>query len=31
MAKISNEKFLTEEEKAKIESMGGWDKLMEEL
>ena len=29
--KSLNEKFLTEEEKAKIESMGGWDKLMEEL
>jgi uncharacterized protein with von Willebrand factor type A (vWA) domain len=29
--KTLNEKFLTEEEKQKIESMGGWDKLMEEL
>ncbi len=26
-----NEKFLTDEEKAMIESLGGWDKLMEEL
>ncbi len=26
-----NEKFLTDEEKALIESLGGWDKLMEEL
>ncbi len=25
------EKYLTEEEKAQIESLGGWDKLMEEL
>ncbi|MEQ8707667.1 MAG: VWA domain-containing protein [Rhodospirillales bacterium] len=25
------EKFLTEEEKAKVESLGGWDKLMETL
>ena len=29
--KTLNEKYLTEEEKQKIESMGGWDKLMEEL
>ncbi|MEM7429361.1 MAG: VWA domain-containing protein, partial [Pseudomonadota bacterium] len=26
-----NEKFLTEEEKAQIEAMGGWEKIMEEL
>lgn len=26
-----NEKYLTEEEKAQIESLGGWDKLMETL
>ena len=26
-----NEKFLTEEEKAQIEALGGWDKIMEEL
>ncbi len=25
------ERFLTEEEKAKIEALGGWDKIMEEL
>ena len=25
------EKFLTEEEKAEIEKLGGWDKIMEEL
>ena len=25
------EKFLTDEEKAKVESLGGWDKLMETL
>ena len=31
MVKSLNEKFLTEEEKEKIKSMGGWDKLMEEL
>jgi uncharacterized protein with von Willebrand factor type A (vWA) domain len=24
-----NEKFLTEEEKAQIEALGGWDKIME--
>ena len=29
--KSLNEKFLTEEEKKQIESMGGWEKLMEEL
>jgi uncharacterized protein len=29
--KALTEKFLTEEEKKQIESMGGWDKLMEEL
>ena len=29
--KALSEKFLTEEEKAKIESLGGWDKLMETL
>jgi uncharacterized protein with von Willebrand factor type A (vWA) domain len=26
-----NEKFLTEEEKAQIEALGGWEKIMEEL
>ncbi|NNF77779.1 MAG: VWA domain-containing protein, partial [Rhizobiales bacterium] len=26
-----NEKFLTEEEKAEIEALGGWEKIMEEL
>ncbi|MGF7163200.1 hypothetical protein FHS85_004862 [Rhodoligotrophos appendicifer] len=26
-----NEKFLTEEEKAMVEALGGWDKIMEEL
>ncbi len=30
LAKL-NEKFLTEEEKAEIEAMGGWEKIMEEL
>ncbi|MGI9373594.1 MAG: vWA domain-containing protein [Hyphomicrobiales bacterium] len=30
LAKL-NEKFLTEDEKAQIEAMGGWDKIMEEL
>ena len=29
--KLLNEKYLTEEEKKQIESMGGWEKLMEEL
>ncbi|MFP4004716.1 MAG: vWA domain-containing protein [Alphaproteobacteria bacterium] len=29
--KALSEKFLTEEEKAQIEAMGGWEKLMEEL
>ncbi len=29
--KALTEKFLTEEEKAEIESLGGWDKIMEEL
>jgi uncharacterized protein len=29
--KLLTEKFLTEEEKAQIESMGGWDQLMETL
>ena len=29
--KTLNEKFLTEEEKDKIEAMGGWEKLMDEL
>lgn len=29
--KALTEKFLTEEEKKQIESLGGWDKLMEEL
>ncbi|MEM9810783.1 MAG: VWA domain-containing protein [Pseudomonadota bacterium] len=29
--KALNEKFLTEEEKAEIEKLGGWDKLMETL
>lgn len=30
LAKL-NEKFLTEEEKAEIEALGGWEKIMEEL
>ena len=30
LAKL-NEKFLTDEEKAMIEALGGWDKIMEEL
>lgn len=30
LAKL-NEKFLTEEEKAQIEALGGWEKIMEEL
>lgn len=29
--KLLNEKYLTEEEKAQIEALGGWDKLMETL
>ena len=29
--KALTEKFLTEEEKAEIEALGGWDKIMEEL
>ena len=29
--KLVTEKFLTEEEKAQIEALGGWDKIMEEL
>ena len=29
--KSLTEKFLTEEEKAQIEALGGWDKIMEEL
>jgi uncharacterized protein with von Willebrand factor type A (vWA) domain len=29
--KLLTEKFLTEEEKAQIEALGGWDKLMETL
>lgn len=29
--KLLTQKFLTDEEKAKIESLGGWDKLMETL
>jgi len=29
--KALSDKFLTEEEKAQIEAMGGWEKLMEEL
>ncbi len=29
--KALTEKFLTEEEKAQIEALGGWDKIMEEL
>ncbi|MGC6471620.1 MAG: vWA domain-containing protein [Parvibaculales bacterium] len=29
--KALTEKYLTEEEKAQIESLGGWDKIMEEL
>lgn len=29
--KLLNEKFLSDEEKAQIEAMGGWDKLMETL
>ena len=29
--KALGERFLTEEEKAKIEALGGWDKLMETL
>ncbi len=29
--KALTEKFLTEEEKAEIESLGGWEKIMEEL
>ncbi len=29
--KLLTQKYLTEEEKAQIESMGGWDKLMETL
>ena len=29
--KALGERFLTEEEKAKIEALGGWDKIMEEL
>jgi hypothetical protein len=29
--KLLTEKFLTEEEKAQIESMGGWDQLMETM
>ncbi len=29
--KLLTQKFLTEEEKAKIESLGGWEKLMETL
>ncbi|WP_297802018.1 VWA domain-containing protein [uncultured Brevundimonas sp.] len=29
--KLLNEKYLTDEQKAEIEAMGGWDKLMETL
>ena len=29
--KLINEKYLTDEQKAEIEAMGGWDKLMETL
>jgi uncharacterized protein with von Willebrand factor type A (vWA) domain len=29
--KVLTERFLTEEERAKIEALGGWDKIMEEL
>ncbi len=29
--KLMNQKYLSEEEKAEIEAMGGWDKLMETL
>ena len=29
--KLVTEKFLTEEEKAQIEALGGWEKIMEEL
>ena len=29
--KLINEKYLTEEQKAEIEALGGWDKLMETL
>ena len=29
--RLVTEKFLTEEEKAQIEALGGWDKIMEEL
>ena len=29
--KTLTEKFLTEEEKAEIEALGGWEKIMEEL
>lgn len=29
--RLVSEKFLTEEEKAKIEELGGWEKIMEEL
>ncbi len=29
--KLLNERFLTDEEKAQIEALGGWEKIMEEL